>query len=117
MPAAFDFKGYDNFVLAEEIESISNTKLDVNRFMTVDYDLAENPCMTKKIHRYTGTGNVEDLARGEGNSTFVDAEYKEVEYTVARTQGQARYYLDDLYADPKLIDAKLQYLGEGMVNN
>lgn len=90
MSASYDFKGYDNFVLEEQIESILETKLDMNRFMTADYSLSENPGMVKKIHKYTGTGAVEDLERGEGNTEFVDAEYEEVEYRVARTQGQAR---------------------------
>lgn len=37
--ADFDFKGYDNFVLANKIESTLSTKLDVNRFMTANYEL------------------------------------------------------------------------------
>ena len=90
MSAAFDFKGYDNFVLAEQIKSSLDTKLDVNRFMTPDYQLSENAGMTKKIHKYTVTSDsaVDDLARGDGNTHFVEAQYGEVEYKVARTQGQ-----------------------------
>ena len=115
--ADYEFKGYDNFVLANKIKSILDTKLDMNRFMTPDYELAEEPGKTKKIHKYTGTGEVEDLARGEGNTKFVDAEFSEEEYTVSRTQGQAKYYDDDIMTDPVLIDAKVKYLAEGMVND
>ena len=117
MPAAYEFKGYDNFVLENKIKSILDTKLDMNRFMTPDYSLVEEPGMIKKIHRYTGTGEVEDLARGEGNTKFVDAEFAEEDYTVSRTQGQAKYFDDDIMADPVLIDAKVKYLAEGMVND
>lgn len=93
MPALFPFKGYDNFVLAELIETILQTKMDMNKFMTADYQLSENAGMVKKIHRYTGTGEVDDLARGEGNTHFIDAEYTSEEYRVARTQGQAKLNL------------------------
>ena len=115
--ADYTFKGYANFVLENKIKSILDTKLDFNRFMTPDYSLVEEPGMIKKIHRYTGTGVVDDLARGEGNSHFIDAEFAEEAYTVSRTQGQAKYYDDDIMTDPVLIDAKVKYLAEGMVND
>ena len=50
--ADYPFRGYDNFVLAEEIKSILDTKLDMNRFLTVDYSLAEAPGMKKKRTRF-----------------------------------------------------------------
>ena len=115
--ADYAFKGYDNFVLENKIKSILDTKLDMNRFMTPDYDLVEEPGMTKKIHKYIGTGEVEDLERGAGNTKFVDAEFSEEEYVVSRTQGQAKYFDDDIMTDPVLIDAKVKYLAEGMVND
>ena len=115
--ADYTFKGYDNFLLENKIDSILSTKLDINRFMTIDNTLASVPGMTKKIHRYTGVGSAEDLARGEGNTEFVDASYVEEEYVVSRTQGQCKYYDDDAMTDPVLIDAKIQTLAEGMVNN
>lgn len=115
--ADYPFKGYDNFVLENKINSILSTKMDMNRFMTADYSLTGTPRMTKKIHKYTGVGSAEDLARGEGNTEFVDASYTEEEYTVSRTQGQCKYYDDDVMTDPVLIDTKIQTLSEGMVNN
>lgn len=114
--ADYLFKGYENEVLEEQIESILATKVDVNRFFTTDYSLTENPGMKKVIHKYTGTGTVEDLERGEGNTEFVDAEYSSEDYEVARFQGQAKYYDDDIMTDPTLIEAKLKYLSEGMIN-
>lgn len=115
--ADYTFKGYDNFVLQNKIESILSTKLDVNKFLTPDYSLTANPGMKVKVHTYVGSGVAEDLARGEGNSNFFDAEYVENEYTVARTQGQIKWYDDDEMNDPTLIDTKVQTLAEGMVNN
>lgn len=115
--ADFEFKGYDNFVLAEDIESIIATKLDVNRYMTADYSLQGVDGMTKKIHKYTPSGYTENLARGEGNSNYIDAEYVETEYEVMRNQGQYRYYDDDIMTDSTLIETKNRGLAEAMVNN
>ena len=117
MAASYPFKGYENEVLESKIKSILDTKLDMNRFMTPDYSLAEEPGMKKVINRYTGTGEVEDLERGDGNSKFIDAEFTPEEYVVGRTQGQAKYFDDDIMTDPVLIDAKVKYLAEGMVND
>ena len=114
--ADFDFNGYPNFVIENKIKSILTTKLDINRFMTADYSLEGTPGLTKKIHTYTGSGSAEVLARGEGNSGFIDADYVEQEYTAVRTQGQTRWYDDDALSDPTLIDTKLQTLSESMVN-
>ena len=113
------FLGYDNFVLENAIKSALDTKLDINRFLTPDYDLVENAGMTKKIHRYviTDDSDVDDLARGEGNSNFIEARFDEFAYTVGRTQGQIIYYDDDILTDPALIDAKVRFLSESMVNN
>ena len=89
-----EFKGYDNFVLENQIKSSLDTKLDVNRFMTPDYDLVENAGMTKKVHRYTVTDDSavdENLARGAGNTHLIEAEFNEFAYTVGRTQGQILY--------------------------
>ena len=117
MADLYPFKGYENSVLENKIKSILDTKLDMNRFMTPDYDLVEDAGMIKKVHKYTGSGTVDDLARGEGNTHFVDAEFSEESYEVSRTQGQAKYFDDDIMTDPVLIDAKVKYLAEGMVND
>lgn len=115
--ADYNFKGYANQVIEEQIDSILATKLDVNKFMTPDYSLEAAPGMLLKVHKYTGSGTVDDLSRGDANSNFIDADYVEEVYQVARTQGQAKYYDDDAMADPKLVEAKIQYLAEGMAND
>ena len=114
--ADYAFKGYENFILEDMIEDNLSTKLDVNRFMTVDYSLAGTPGMKKVIHRYTGTGVAEDLDRGEKNTQYADAEFTDEEYEVARTQSQARYFDDDVMTDPVLIDAKVGAMSDAMIN-
>ena len=85
-------KIYDNFVLENRIENMLKTKVDMNQFITPDYDLAENAGMIKKIHKYIATGQVDEVAMGEGNSHFIDVDFAEEEYRVGTTQGQFKYF-------------------------
>lgn len=114
--ADYPFKGYDNEVLTEQIESTLLTKVDMARFYTSDFSLTENPGMKKVIHKYTGSGEAEDLARGAANSKFIDAAYTSEEYTVARTQSQTKWYDDDEMNDPKLIETKVNTVAESIAN-
>lgn len=115
--ADYAFKGYDNAILEEKIESILETKMDMNKFMTANYSLESTPGMVYKVHTYVGSGVAEDLDRLEGNSQFVDAEFSEREYRVKRTQAAAKWADDDYMADPVLIDTKVKTVAEVMVNN
>lgn len=115
--ADYTFKGYENFILENKINSILATKLDVNKFMTIDQSLQGVPGMKKLVHKYTAAGQIDKLARGEGNSHFIDAEFAEAEYEVGRYQGQFKYYDDDQMTDPTLIDTKAKGLAESMVNS
>ena len=117
MPALFDFKGYDNEVVAKRIDSILLTKMDMNQFMTPDYSLTENEGMVKKIRTYLPTEAVEDLERGEGLSSYVDAEFTEREYRVKRTQSGARWYDDDFMTDEMWVQTKIDGVAESMVND
>ena len=114
-----NFAGYSNEVIENAIKSALITKLDINRFLTPDYDLVENPGMKKSIHRYTIAegSDVESLARGEGNDVLIEAQMNAYDYTVARTQGTIKYFDDDLFTDPALIDSKVRFLTEQMVNS
>lgn len=115
--ADYIFKGFDNSVLENKIDSILSTKVDVNRFLTANTSLTQTPGMLYKVHTYVGSGVAEDLARGEGNSEFIDAEFTEREYRVGRTQAATKWYDDDQMTDPVLIDTKIKTLAESMVND
>ena len=67
-------KVFDNFVLETKLKNQLLTKLDMNQFITMDYQLTENPGMKKVIRTYVGTGNVEDLAMGEGNTGVIGSQ-------------------------------------------
>ena len=65
---------FDNFVLETKLENQLITKLNMNQFITMDYSLTEQPGMVKKIRTYVGTGGVEDLDMGDGNTEVIGSE-------------------------------------------
>ena len=109
---------YDNFVLENQVKSALDTKLDINRFITADYSLVENPGMVKKVHRYhiADGSDVEELARGASNTKTISAEFDEYEYRVGRTQGKVEYADDDLFTDPVYVESSLNFAADKMVN-
>lgn len=113
---SLEFNGYNRTVLQDIIESTLLTKLDVNRYMTRDDQLAVEAGMIKKIHRYKGTGTAEDLERGAKNTGLIDAQYTEEAYEIHRTQATTKWYDDDQMNDPAYIDTKVRALAESMVN-
>lgn len=110
-------KIYDRFVLEDRIEDILITKLDMNNFLTPDYQLAENPGMLKKIHKYLGSGQLDEVLQGEGNTHYIDVTYAEEEYRVGTTQGCFKYYDEEAMTDPKAIETGIDALGKKFVND
>ena len=108
---------FDNAVLETKLQNDLITKLDMNQFITMDYQLTEEPGMVKKVRVYKGTGAVEDLAMGAGNTKSIGSEFDEVEYRVAVTQGKVPFYDEQRMADPKAIDKAIQHLSEALVND
>jgi hypothetical protein len=76
---------YDNFVLENKYSSILTTKLDLQKFMTVDNSLTASAGMIKKVLTKTATGAVEDLDMGEGNTEVVEVATTSKDYTVGTT--------------------------------
>ncbi len=108
---------FPNEVLENKYNSILTTKLDLQRFMTVDNTLAVNAGMIKKVITKTATGDVDDLAMGEGNSSVVEVSTSTVPYTVGTTQGKFVYFDEEAMADPAVVEAGLTGLAEKMVNS
>ena len=69
-----NIKTFDNEALEVKLENNLITKLDMNQFITMDYQLAEEPGMVKKVRVYSGTGAVDDLAMTEGNTNSIGSE-------------------------------------------
>ena len=108
---------YENFVLENKIENFLKTNIDINNYVTADYTLAENAGMTKKVHIYTATGNVEDLAMGEGNTGDINASFTEKEYKVGTTQGRFPYFDEEEETDPMVVEVGIEKLTKEMTND
>ena len=108
---------FQNEVLENKYNSILTTKLDLQRFMTVDNSLAVNAGMIKKVITKTATGDVDDLAMGEGNTSVVEVSTSTKDYTVGTTQGKFVYFDEEAMADPAVVEAGLTGLAEKMVNS
>lgn len=108
---------FDNQVLETKLENQLETKLNMNQFITMDYSLTEAPGMKKVIRTYVGTGNVEDLDMGDGNTEAIGSEYTNAEYRVTTTQGHVPFYDEQRMADPVAIDKAIQHLSEALTND
>lgn len=108
---------YNNIVLENKYNSVLATKLDLQRFMTVDNTLSVNAGMTKKVITKTATGAVDDLLKGQGNTNSVEVSTSTNDYTVGTTQGKFVYFDEEAMADPAVVDAGLTGLAEKMVNS
>ena len=108
---------YENFVLANKIEDLLTTAVDLSAYMTIDTSLAVEPGMKKIIHTYTATGDVEDLAMGEGNTGDIEVSFTSTEYEVGVTQGRFQYYDEQEMQDPMVVDTGLQGVAQKMVND
>ena len=84
--------------------------------MTIDNSLATEAGMTKKVITYTSTGSVEALGMGEGNSTSLEIQKEEKEYTAKTYQGKFAFYDEEEATDPMVADTGLKHSADNMVN-
>lgn len=108
---------YENFVLENKIESLLDTKLDMNNYLTVDTSLTQSPGMIKTVNVYTASGAVEDLAMGDGNTGEFTVSFTPVSYKVGVTQGKFSYYDEQEMQDPTIVEVGLRGMAEEMVND
>ena len=108
---------YENFVLENKLEDLLATAIDMNQYATHDTSLVENAGMKKTINTYTSTGNVEDLAMGQGNSDEIEVSFTSHDYEVGTTQGKFAYYDEQEMKDPMVVDAGLYGLATRMTND
>lgn len=108
---------YANFIIENKLTDILNSKLSMSQFLTIDNSLQETAGMIKKIHVYTSTGNVQDVAEGAGNTSSIEMSYTAVPYTVGTTQGRFVYTDEDAMADEFLVDAGIENLAKQIVND
>lgn len=109
-------KVYENVILSNKLNDILTTRVDLNNYMTIDTSLAEAPGMKKAINVYTSTGDVEELAMGEGNSGEIEVTFETREYEVKTYQGKFSFYDEQEMKDPMVVDTGLQHSGDTMTN-
>lgn len=107
---------YENVVISNKINDILSTAVNMNNYLTVDNTLAQEAGMTKKVITYTSTGNVEDLAMGEGNKGALEVQKSEKEYTVKTFQGKFAFYDEEEMTDPNVVDTGLKHSADNMIN-
>ena len=107
---------YDNFVVENKITETVNSLLDVNSLMTLDTTLTTDAGLTKKIHKYTYTGHVEQLAKGAKNTKFGEIAMAESEYTVKRYQQTYKFNDIDVMTDPYIQDVFADGAAKAMAN-
>lgn len=112
-----NIKTFDNEVLSTVLENQLITALDLNNYITVDYSMTEKPGMKKVIRTYSGTGDVEDLAMGSGNTGDIGSKFEDVEYEVTTTQGRVPYYDEQDMNDPVAVDAAIKHLSTQLTND
>lgn len=108
---------FDRAVIEDKMLDQLITKLDLNQFIENDYDLVENAGMKKQIITYHGTGDVEDLAMGEGNSDIIGVYPTTAEYEVKTTQGKGEYFDEQVMADPRAIDKLVNHITTQLTND
>lgn len=107
---------YENFVLANEIENQYNSLLDLQQFCTVDNTLAGTAGMTKKINVYSATNGTEKLAKGAGNSKFIEVDFAPAEYKILLAQNTFKYYDEEEMEDPMVVQTGLRHGAVDMFN-
>lgn len=107
---------YENVVMSNKLNDILTTAVDLNQYMTIDTSMAESAGMKKVINTYTSTGDVEELAMGEGNSGEITVSFVPKEYTVKTFQGKFAFYDEQEMQDPMIVDTGLTHSADIMTN-
>ena len=107
---------YENIILSNKINDILTTQIDLNSYMTIDTSMTEQAGMKKVINTYTATGEVEELAMGEGNSTEITVSFVPTEYEVKTFQGKFAFYDEQEMTDPMVVDVGLEGSAKTMIN-
>lgn len=108
---------FDNVVIANKINDILTTKVDLNNYMTLNESLTQAPGMKLTVHTYKPSGNVEDVAQGVGNTEDISVSFDTADYEVKTTQGRFQYFDEEAMKDPMVVETGLQGLAQTMVND
>ena len=108
---------YENIVLQDKLTEALKTAISISSYITMDDSLTEAAGMTKRVNTYASTGDVQDVAEGEGNTTNITMAYTSKDYKVTTTQGRFVWTDEDEMTDPFLVDSGITDLGKKLTNN
>ena len=109
-------KVYENVVLSNKVNDILTTQVDLNSYMTIDTSLTENAGMKKVVNTYTASGEVEEFAMGQGNSTEIEVSFTPTQYEVKTFQGKFAFYDEQEMTDPMVVEVGLDGSAKTMIN-
>lgn len=95
---------YTNQVIENKMTDLVNTALDVNALFTVDNSLSTEAGLKKVVNKYTYTGAVETLEKGEANTVKGAVSFVGKEYDIERYQQTFEYNDMDVMQDPYILD-------------
>lgn len=107
---------YDNFVLANEIEDQYNSRLNLQRFCTIDNSLVGVAGDKKIVHVYRATNGTEKLRMGEGNTKSIEVSHSPEEYVIQLAQNTFSYYDEEVMRDPMVVQVGLNHAAVDMFN-
>lgn len=105
-----------NQVIEAKITDIVNTYLDTRALFTVDNSLATAAGLSKRIYKYTYTGTVEKLQKGEKNTVKGAVALTHNDYEVERYQQTYEYNDMDVMADPNIVNVLSDGASKAMTN-
>lgn len=108
---------YENFVLENKMTDLVNSTIDVNALFTVDNSLEGEAGLKKIINKYTYTGSVEKLGKGQKNTNKGSVNFVASEYEIERYQQTFEYNDMDVMQDPYLLDVATKGASEVMANH
>ena len=103
---------YDNKIIQNKYESVLLTDLQDSDFLTVDESLTNQAGDTVQVVTRSVTGNVQDVAMGEGNTADISVSGIVNPYTVKTKQGRFKYFDEEAQRDPEIVDAGVKGMAE-----
>ena len=107
---------FANKIIEAKAKDLLTTAVNTRSLMAVDNSLVAEAGMTKTIHTYTYTGEAEEVAAGQGNSTRGSIAYAPADYTVKMVQQAFDYQDEDFMKDHNVVDMGVKGATQLMTN-
>lgn len=107
----------NNQVIENTYNSVLTSKLDLMRYATVDYSLAQTAGTKKTVYQRSVKGDLEEVAMGAGNTKDIEVTVTPTEYEVGTTQGRFTYFDEEIEQDANVIDTGVTGMAEKFMND